>query len=65
MTVSEEQTAPIALEVWDSRPVLVLIHAFPLDRRMWLTQAHELSELANLEAPATFSAAVAGFLAGL
>lgn len=48
MTVSEEPTAPIALEVWDSRPVLVLIHAFPLDRRMWLTQAHELSELATV-----------------
>ena len=43
-----DATSTLALDVWDSRPVLVLLHAFPLDRRMWLKQAHELSEVASV-----------------
>jgi pimeloyl-ACP methyl ester carboxylesterase len=48
MNDAETIARSIGLEVWDSRPVLVLIHAFPLDRRMWLKQAHELSEVATV-----------------
>ncbi len=36
--------SPLAWDLFDERPILVLIHAFPFDRRMWRRQAEELSE---------------------
>lgn len=39
---------PLAFDLYDSRPLLVLIHAFPLDRRMWQWQAEPLSDLARI-----------------
>jgi pimeloyl-ACP methyl ester carboxylesterase len=43
-------TAPdsLAFDIFDSRPLLVLVHAFPLDRRMWEPQSQELSEAARV-----------------
>ena len=46
--MNDEPMTPLSVEVWDSRPVLVLLHAFPLDRRMWLQTADELSEVATV-----------------
>jgi 3-oxoadipate enol-lactonase len=39
---------PLAFDLHDSRPLLVLIHAFPLDRRMWRWQAEPLSDAARI-----------------
>ncbi len=39
---------PLALEQHDRRPVLVLLHAFPLDRRMWRRQCAELDSHARV-----------------
>jgi len=39
---------PLAFDLYDSRPMLVLVHAFPLDRRMWQWQAEPLSEAARI-----------------
>jgi 3-oxoadipate enol-lactonase len=39
---------PLAFEQHDRRPVLALLHAFPLDRRMWRRQCIELDGLARV-----------------
>ena len=43
-----ETTAELAFEIHDSRPVLVLLHPFPFDRRIWTAQAGELGETATV-----------------
>ncbi len=39
---------PLAFEQHDRRPVLTLLHAFPLDRRMWQRQCRELDAHARV-----------------
>jgi len=40
----------LASETYDSRPLLLLLHAFPMDRRMWQPQGVELCEVARVVA---------------
>lgn len=46
--MSELEPWPLAFDLYDSRPMLVLVHAFPLDRRMWRWQAEPLSDVARV-----------------
>jgi len=43
-----EPTSAIAFEIHDSRPILVLLHPFPFDRRIWWAQAEALGEVATV-----------------
>ena len=38
----------LAWDLFDESPTLVLLHAFPLDRRMWAAQVGELAEVARV-----------------
>ena len=45
------QPIPLACDVYDDRPCLVLLHGFPLDRRMWQRQGAALRGVARVLAP--------------
>ncbi len=42
--------ASLGFELYDARPTLVLLHAFPFDRRLWLPQVEALADLAQVVA---------------
>ncbi len=43
-----EPTLPLAFESHDSRAVLLLLHPFPFDRRIWAPQAGDLGDTATV-----------------
>ena len=49
--MDDSKAWPLAFDLFDSRPTLVLLHAFPLDRRMWHPQADALAECARVMVP--------------
>ena len=42
--MNTDASPPLAWDLFDERPVLVFLHAFPFDRRMWRRQVEDLSE---------------------
>ncbi|NOZ77606.1 MAG: alpha/beta fold hydrolase [Acidobacteria bacterium] len=45
---SRDAAPPLAWDLFDERPILVFLHAFPFDRRMWRRQVEDLSESARV-----------------
>ncbi len=43
-----EPASSIAFEIHDSRPVVLLLHPFPFDRRIWAPQAEVLGDVATV-----------------
>ncbi len=43
-----DQPSRLGYEVYDGRPALVLLHAFPFDRRLWRPQVEALADLATV-----------------
>ncbi len=46
--MNETTLSPLAYDLFDERPIVVCIHAFPCDRRMWRRQIEELSQYVHI-----------------